>query len=593
MRPFRPQTTEGGVVSARAAVGARAIVVGVSLVLTACSSLPTNATPATMPAPSATVESTASLEPTASATASASAVPSPIATASPAPSATATAVGSAVLLTNGPRTRKVVALTFDDGWAPQRCLAIGQTLMAQHATATFFINGKYLREAPSVYRWLADQGFMFGNHSFSHHDQATLTEDGVRADLDASRRTLEAVTGAPSLRVFRPPFGSSDATVLAGAAAAGYQVALTWDVDSRDWAGVSVDQVVANATRGTNGSVVLMHCGPAATPVALARIIAAYRSRGFTFVSVADMLGLGAPDGPLWTPSPTATDWPSVRLPVGGTQWHPSLAVDAAGDLHVAYETPDGIEVATDAGGSWTSELVVRSTPAAIATAPVLAIDPSGAGHLAYVRITPVAPSLVVATNASGAWVSQVLATMSANPSTVGIGVDRQGHTDIVWRYDPAGSPGTRLTSDASGSWRTTRVGVTALEHDPSVAVDASGHLEVLWLADDGVTRLATNGSGSWAISDLRRGFWSGDVRIDPSGRTVLALADMRDPTLALMAADPSGGWSWIPVIADADGPSLAFLPDGRAIVAYWRLDPTSGSSEVFLATQPTDPRLL
>ena len=43
-------------------------------------------------------------------------------------------------------------------------------------------------------------------------------------------------------------------------------------------------------TGGTNGSIVLMHAGPLNTPKALPGIIANYRARGFTFVTVPELL---------------------------------------------------------------------------------------------------------------------------------------------------------------------------------------------------------------------------------------------------------------------------------------------------------------
>ncbi len=258
-----------------------------------------------------------------------------------------------VLVSHGPRSARVVALTFDDGWSPQRCLAIGQQLLAADVPATFFINGKYIREAPGVYRWLAGHGFTFGNHTFSHTDQTILSEHGVEADLDNARRVLESVIGVPSLPVFRPPFGRTNATVLSAAGAVGYRYALTWDVDSRDWAaGSSVASVVRSATAGTNGSVVLMHCGSALTPLALQGIIGSYRARGFGFVSVGQLLALRPTDAHVWTPDSLAVDpWPAASLPLDCPCWRPSLAVEAGGSLHVAYKTSRGSNTRRTAPG--------------------------------------------------------------------------------------------------------------------------------------------------------------------------------------------------------------------------------------------------
>jgi hypothetical protein len=44
------------------------------------------------------------------------------------------------------------------------------------------------------------------------------------------------------------------------------------------------------AEHGTNGSVILMHCGPSSTPTFLGSVIDYYRSRGFGFVTVPQLL---------------------------------------------------------------------------------------------------------------------------------------------------------------------------------------------------------------------------------------------------------------------------------------------------------------
>jgi hypothetical protein len=49
---------------------------------------------------------------------------------------------------------------------------------------------------------------------------------------------------------------------------------------------------VRAASKGQNGSVILGHCGSAIDVAALPGVIAAYRARGFTFVTVPELLGM-------------------------------------------------------------------------------------------------------------------------------------------------------------------------------------------------------------------------------------------------------------------------------------------------------------
>src|SRR5207247_3169973 len=193
---------------------------------------------------------------------------------------------SAVFLGNGSRSSRTVALTFDDGFNVPGCISIVDTLLARHAAATFFPNGQYVREAPTFWHWVAAQGFPVGSHGTTHHDATTLSAANLLLSLGSERRILDEALGVPSIDAYRPPYGSSNSLVLDVVGLAGYPLAVGWDIDSRDQLGVpTVDQEVANATAGTNGSIVLMHCGALLTPLALPAIVDRYRARGFSFVT--------------------------------------------------------------------------------------------------------------------------------------------------------------------------------------------------------------------------------------------------------------------------------------------------------------------
>ena len=75
----------------------------------------------------------------------------------------------------------------------------------------------------------------------------------------------------------------------------GYPTLVMWDVDTRDWSGISASRIVARAVRGTRGSIILMHAGPRNTTRALGAIIRNYRARGYAFVTVPELLGIPWP----------------------------------------------------------------------------------------------------------------------------------------------------------------------------------------------------------------------------------------------------------------------------------------------------------
>ncbi len=219
------------------------------------------------------------------------------------------------VLTHGPRDQRVVALTFDDGYSPTATANIFAILESDRVPATFFPYAAAVRLAPALWRAIAAAGYPIANHTTNHPDLTTLPAWRVRAELDVARTTIQQITGRPMLGVFRPPYGAWNALVLREAAAAGCRAAVLWDVDSRDWTGIAATAIAARAEGGTDGSIILMHAGPAQTPLALPFIIAWYRAHGYGFVTVPELLAaqlaMPLPSAPPALPSPTSAPQPS------------------------------------------------------------------------------------------------------------------------------------------------------------------------------------------------------------------------------------------------------------------------------------------
>ena len=201
------------------------------------------------------------------------------------------AAARARVIFHGDRAHRVIALTFDDGWGIDECRSILRTLRTMHVTATFFPNSIYASSAPHFWHRVASLGFPIGNHTASHPDLTTLPRRRIRNQIARDEHAMEAITGKPMIKVFRPPYGAYNRTVLQVAYRLGYKTALLWDTTDADTSsGVSDRAHLRAAMRGTNGSVLLMHCGPSVTPRILPDIVRGYRQRGFKFVTVPQLL---------------------------------------------------------------------------------------------------------------------------------------------------------------------------------------------------------------------------------------------------------------------------------------------------------------
>lgn len=230
------------------------------------------------------------------------------------------------LVWHGPRAKRVVALTFDDGWSAATLRRIYRILVREHVPATFFVTGIYVQRAPALWRRIAAAGFPLAGHSYRHRDTRLLTPHEAARDFALTRAAIEDATGRPMLPLFRPPYGARNAVTDRMAVAAGFPVVVMWDATGGDTSrGANVASVVRDASRGARGSIVLLHAGPRVTPRALPRIIARYRARGFGFVTVPDLLGLPPDQRVVRVPAPAA---PQGRVP--------DRAMDRAGDATAA-----------------------------------------------------------------------------------------------------------------------------------------------------------------------------------------------------------------------------------------------------------------
>lgn len=213
--------------------------------------------------------------------------PEPTPKPEPAPEAAEATVDCAVL--------KCIALTFDDGPSPQYTPQVLQVLTRHHVPATFFMQGPSLKAYPDVAKQVADTpGMEIGNHSMTHPDLTGVSADRLTTEIVGAADLIEQTTGKrPS--IMRPPYGSQNETVREAAGADG-QAVILWDIDTLDWSSgdpVAVAKEVQD--NAAPGAIALMHDVHAASPQALDGMVADLKNRGFTLVTVSELIGKPEP----------------------------------------------------------------------------------------------------------------------------------------------------------------------------------------------------------------------------------------------------------------------------------------------------------
>ncbi|MGC3953450.1 MAG: polysaccharide deacetylase family protein [Propionicimonas sp.] len=260
--------------------------------LAGCGVTPPQLHPTSPVPPPPSVATTAPAGPT-TAPAPATTPPAPV---TPTPSNTPTTTPTTEPLSNDKvdcRKVKCVALTFDDGPGPYTIELLSYLEEAQ-VPATFFMLGERVAASPKVVQAVADAGHQIGVHTWDHRRLILMDAAHVRTEITSTIRIIKRVTGARP-RLMRPPYGETNSTVAAQARRA--KVAqILWDVDTLDWKTLSTKKTIkAAVNQAKRGSIVLMHDIHPTTVAAVPGIIKGLRKKGYTFVTVGQLLGKTKP----------------------------------------------------------------------------------------------------------------------------------------------------------------------------------------------------------------------------------------------------------------------------------------------------------
>ncbi|MCY9782820.1 polysaccharide deacetylase family protein [Nocardiopsis sp. EMB25] len=191
-----------------------------------------------------------------------------------------------------PETR-CVALTYDDG-PGGRTPELLDTLAEYDARATFFVTGVPVLEHPRTVRRAYAEGHEIANHTLSHPDLSAMGQGAARAELETVQAQVYRETGY-TMDLMRPPYGATDDGVASVTEDMGLAQIL-WSVDTNDWKDRNASVVSGRALGGaSDGAIILMHDIHGTTIDASHEIIRELDARGYTMVTVSQLLGTTTP----------------------------------------------------------------------------------------------------------------------------------------------------------------------------------------------------------------------------------------------------------------------------------------------------------
>ena len=186
-----------------------------------------------------------------------------------------------------------VGLSFDDGPSNAHTPALLNALKQNGLKATLFNEGQFAVAYPAQVQAEVAAGMWIGNHTYDHPHLTTLSQSQVDSEIGQAQTDI-ANAGGGTPKLFRPPYGETNSTVKAVEAKYGL-TEIIWNIDSQDWNGASVAQIVQANSQLTNGQVILMHEWPANTLAAIPGIAQVLASHGLCAGMISPQTGRAVP----------------------------------------------------------------------------------------------------------------------------------------------------------------------------------------------------------------------------------------------------------------------------------------------------------
>lgn len=195
-------------------------------------------------------------------------------------------------LTKIPGEGDLLALTVDDGVNSEVVRAYTQFAKDTGVRLTFFVNGTYesWTENLSELRPLVESGqIQLGNHTWSHPDLTTLTENQIAQQLTHNDEFLKKAYGVSTKPYWRPPYAKHDAAVDEVATGLGYTVPVLWSGSLSDSTLITEEYIVKMADQYfTPQAIVIGHLNHLPVTHVYPQLVDIIRSRNLRTVTLND-----------------------------------------------------------------------------------------------------------------------------------------------------------------------------------------------------------------------------------------------------------------------------------------------------------------
>ena len=189
-----------------------------------------------------------------------------------------------------------LALTIDDGTSSEVVASLCRFAEDSGVRLTFFPNGRYSswEENGDLLQPLVDSGQVaMGNHTWSHPDLTTLSDDEIAEEIGRNRDWIESTFGIRT-PFMRPPFGSHDLRVDRISAELGHPTIVMWNSTLEDNRLLTAAELLDAADRWFAAqAVVVGHANQPTITTVYDELLELIAERGLQTVTLADVWGTG------------------------------------------------------------------------------------------------------------------------------------------------------------------------------------------------------------------------------------------------------------------------------------------------------------
>lgn len=191
----------------------------------------------------------------------------------------------------GNKDKKIVYLTFDEGYENGYTSSILDTLAEKGVQATFFVTMPYVKKNKDLIQRMIDEGHIVGNHTVNHPSMPDIADDKKIEKEIVELHDYIKNNFNYEMDFFRPPKGEFSERTVKITKDLGYTTVLwsfaydDWDVKKQDRLDYARKMIYNNLH---NGAIILLHAVSKDNATLLGEIIDTIEEKGFEIKSLTE-----------------------------------------------------------------------------------------------------------------------------------------------------------------------------------------------------------------------------------------------------------------------------------------------------------------